>query len=628
MSESSYVGVPPDSTGKKVAAEARSGFLFDGEVNGGLASGNVITGATSGATGTITAIVRDGYAANSGEIYLKEVTGTFVNDENIQISGQTRAVVNGSQADRVTQHVVLADPDNPDNKQKITASGSQLTEFAEGSPIFSPFGRLEMAHNQLIKEYAFQYHSWPQSFYDDTANGSTLTHESARGTVLMTTPTTSNSSVTRTSHFYNPYIPGVGTLFMITAEVGDSGKANVTRRWGFYDDNNGFFFELSGTALRIVRRSSTSGSPVDTVVEQANWNADNLLGPASPPGSSSAIDLTLANIYWIDFQWLGAGVVHYGTYNADGKRVICHTMKHANTVSLPYTKTASLPVRWEQFNTGASGSSSEFRVGCTATYHDVLFNIGGQNRSDYRGPMNIASADGEVAMIGIQPKLTYFGVTNHNLIRFDRLDVSVNSDATSPVLVRARSDTTENGEYPWTWVDQGTLYISEVAKPSDTNVGVASVAVNSGGTGYVVDDILTVAGGTGTAATLRVTSVSGGVIDGIDVETSGDYSVAPTTTANAVTGGSGTTATIDLTMTNPQWKYTATANTYISKTAIVGPGQTLSFFNEAGKNQHENEIFLENNGTVPRNLVFTVEVLEPASTADVSFAANWKEVIS
>jgi len=92
-----------------------------------------------------------------------------------------------------------------------------------------------------------------------------------------------------------------------------------------------------------------------------------------------------------------------------------------------------------------------------------------------------------------------------------------------------------------------------------TNNGVSAVAINSGTavTGaYVKGDILTVAGGTTTgpgAATLEVTAVSGGNITGVKVKMSGAYSVNPTTTANAVTGGSGTGATMDLTMLAYGW---------------------------------------------------------------------------
>lgn len=79
---------------------------------------------------------------------------------------------------------------------------------------------------------------------------------------------------------------------------------------------------------------------------------------------------------------------------------------------------------------------------------------------------------------------------------------------------------------------------------------IGAVAINDGGMAtYIVDEILTAAGGTFTrAATFRVTSVNTGVIDGIEVVDPGEYTELPSLTANAVTGGSGSAALMDLTV--------------------------------------------------------------------------------
>ena len=66
-----------------------------------------------------------------------------------------------------------------------------------------------------------------------------------------------------------------------------------------------------------------------------------------------------------------------------------------------------------------------------------------------------------------------------------------------------------------------------VAEEIGADSVVISVAIADGGTGYDVADVLTVVGGTGTVATLRVTSESGNVIDGIEILTGGSYSVVP-----------------------------------------------------------------------------------------------------
>jgi hypothetical protein len=79
---------------------------------------------------------------------------------------------------------------------------------------------------------------------------------------------------------------------------------------------------------------------------------------------------------------------------------------------------------------------------------------------------------------------------------------------------------------------------------------IGAVTLNSGGVAtYVVDDILTVSGGTAIrAATIRVVTVSTGVITAAELVDPGHYTVLPATmTANPVTGGGGTAATFDLT---------------------------------------------------------------------------------
>lgn len=71
------------------------------------------------------------------------------------------------------------------------------------------------------------------------------------------------------------------------------------------------------------------------------------------------------------------------------------------------------------------------------------------------------------------------------------------------------------------------------------------VSIVSGGTGYTVNDELTVSGGTGTAVTLVVTKVSAGVITEVLPLTTGNYSAIPTNPVS-VTGGTGSSATFNL----------------------------------------------------------------------------------
>lgn len=96
---------------------------------------------------------------------------------------------------------------------------------------------------------------------------------------------------------------------------------------------------------------------------------------------------------------------------------------------------------------------------------------------------------------------------------------------------------------------------------------VQTASIVSGGTGYSVSDVLTVSGGTGTAATLTVDSVNSGVITGVSVTTGGSYSDNPTNPAS-VTGGGGSGATFNLNISG-QFDYTYTYSTDINITVIV-----------------------------------------------------------
>jgi hypothetical protein len=108
---------------------------------------------------------------------------------------------------------------------------------------------------------------------------------------------------------------------------------------------------------------------------------------------------------------------------------------------------------------------------------------------------------------------------------------------------------------------------------SMVNVGAT---VQSGGTGYSVNDVLTVVGGTptGIAATLTVTSVSSGVITSVSATNFGQYTVLPTNPVS-VTGGTGSSATLNLTWTigtNPSFTITNAGSGYVEQPTVTISG--------------------------------------------------------
>lgn len=409
----SFVQVPPQSTGKKIATEERTELFYSGLTVSRINVGDTLTGSVTGVSGVVTGIITEGYNSGQGEIYLRRVTGTFQPGEFLQRDGITIATVDSSLGDQATlniQKVVITDPNNLEFNQRIDRFGATVNTFNEGSPVFGSFGTLNVGEPQTIKDYRFAYGLNSVLFHDIQTGGGIISYEGDSGAVLLTNSTAPGAISKRTSNYYHPYTPGVGHNIEMTVRAGDIGKNNLRRRWGYFDDNDGIFFESVGTELFIVLRSSVSGVVEDIRVPQSEWNKDRLDGSDS---ISFDLNPSYPNIYWMDMQWLGAGRVTFGVIEQGGTRLVAHRIENANNdVHFPYMRTASLPIRVEQENLGATSSSSEMRFVCASVKHASKIAITGTKHSDSSNVRTVAAIDGPVPILSVRPKLLFAGRTN------------------------------------------------------------------------------------------------------------------------------------------------------------------------------------------------------------------------
>jgi hypothetical protein len=446
MSTSS-IRVPPDSTGARVSVVERYILDYDNQTVE-FSVGDIVDGVSSGANGTITSIVTEGFAANSGRLYVASPTGTFIDNETLEVSGLSHAAADFTNEGFNSynfQELIIVDPQNPAQRQRIDRFGATLNTFTDGSPVFGAFGSLTTGENQIIKEYTFPYHADTNSFWDQDSLGGAIAHHANTGTVVLSVPTTNNASISRTSNYYHHYSPGVGHLIEMTIQVGDTGKTGVVRRWGYYDDNDGIFFQLSGSTFSVVKRDSTSGSPVDTVVDQSDFNVDRVDGSDS---IGFTLDLSKSNIFWIDLQWLGAGRVRTGVFDQAGTRLLMHTFEHANESNLPYMRTASLPLRVEQYNIATSASTSEIRWGCASVKHTSKVKMTGHRQSADTGGslIRIQPSDGEYPVFALRPANNYgaTSIDNRSLIRISSVILYNDTASISPCIFRLRVTDTLN----------------------------------------------------------------------------------------------------------------------------------------------------------------------------------------
>ena len=231
---------------------------------------------------------------------------------------------------------------------QLMANSSTLPISIGGTNV-DAFGRLRVSNPYTLFDSQNRYASDNQFNIVTTGTGTTtyLPNEAA---VKMEVTSGGVGSVIRQSYRSFPYQPGKGLLVLATFVMDGSANTNLTQRVGYFNDQNGVFFQRVDGTYSFVLRSYITGSASDArTVTQANWNGDKLDGTGA---SGLTLDASKAQILWMDFEWLGVGSVRCG-FVINGEYIVCHTFQNANEITSVYMTTAILPMRYEITSTVA-----------------------------------------------------------------------------------------------------------------------------------------------------------------------------------------------------------------------------------------------------------------------------------
>ncbi len=232
------------------------------------------------------------------------------------------------------------------------------------------FGRTRVSNPLTLFDSSHRYRD--NNLWDSLVigTGSTVGFATTAGLVNMTVGVGSTASVIRETTKVFSYQPGKSLLTMNTFVLNPP-KENLRQRVGYFGDDNGIYFEVDGTTAYFVERSLSLGT--ETRVSQSNWNIDKLDGTGV---SGITLDLTKAQILWMDIEWLGLGNVRLG-FIIDGKFIHAHTFQHANIIQSTYITTASLPLRYEISNTGITTSASTLKQVCSTVISEGGYELRG-----------------------------------------------------------------------------------------------------------------------------------------------------------------------------------------------------------------------------------------------------------
>jgi hypothetical protein len=234
------------------------------------------------------------------------------------------------------------------------------------------FGRTKVSNPYTLFDSQHRYKD-SGDFSDETSGTATVSYLPNESTALLTIGTASGDKITRESKKVFPYQPGKSLQVMQTFVFAPP-KAGLRQRAGYFSRQNGVYLEQDGLNAYLVIRSFVTGQVVNLRVPQSEWNVDRLDGTGP---TDLVLDLTKAQIFITEYEWLGAGSIRVG-FMVNGVFITAHQFNHANLISTVYITTATLPVRYEIENTAATSSSSAMRQICAS----VLSNGGYQRTSE------------------------------------------------------------------------------------------------------------------------------------------------------------------------------------------------------------------------------------------------------
>lgn len=327
----------------------------------------------------------------------------------------------------------------------------QILKQGADSGAVDAFGRQRVSQPFTLFDSVLR-HSKNAGLWNETISGGTSVHLPNESSVLMTV-TASGHSVLRRTRKRFPYQPGKG-LNVLQSFAGSTPQAGLIQEVGLYDNNNGIMLRASGTTVQFVIRSSTTGSPEETVVNQNEWNID----------AAQWLNFSKTNIFTTDLEWLGVGRVRCG-FVLDGEYYYCHEFNHANALDTVYMTTAILPLSYAvRAVATVSGSMKQI---CSNVASEGGYEPAGAIYIDGRGASNFASISSETMVAAI--RMTS-GRTD-NLILPSQVDASLGGKQNDNVVAqwRMRLNPTISG----TWAD---------AENGRGNVQTMSSGTFSGGT--------------------------------------------------------------------------------------------------------------------------------------------------
>ncbi len=359
----------------------------------------------------------------------------------------------------------------------VTATINGEVSVAGANP--DAFGRARVSELFTLGDYKHIYAIDP-NFLDSIYGGGNVVFYPDQACCVLSTGSNTAAYAIHQTKFYHHYQPGKSQLIYSSVNF-RAPHRNVTKRTGYFDDNDGIYFEQVGSdtangnvvsastqTLNWVIRTYVGGSPSEadystTVngvpytykrrVPQSEWNIDPCDG-TGPSGFN--LDITKTQLAWIDFQWLGVGRVRCGFVH-NGESITAHEYYHSNVLPTVYISNPNLPVRCEIRNTGTTTGGASDQI-CATVMSEGGYVESGIDWSIYT-TARATPTPGQTRfpLVAIRLKNSFKGYANRLGVRPSSLSLFAKTEPIVYEVVKfpsaASLSTTDPGGLVWTSAD-------------------------------------------------------------------------------------------------------------------------------------------------------------------------------
>lgn len=294
--------------------------------------------------------------------------------------------------------------------------------YALDSGSIDAFGRLRASMPTTLFD-SKTLHNKSSLFWSQTAVGTgsdvRFTSELNDASVTLSAANIGAYAIRQTTQRFN-YQPGKSQLAIFTGILNP--VSNAIKRYGLFqsltsapfDPNVGLYFETqtdSASSIAVVQQNNNFLVP-SVSARRENWNIDKLDGTGP---SGKVLTLSAANIFLVDYEWLGVGRVRFGTV-LDGQICYCHSINNAGNVQGAYIRTPNLPVRAEIRQTGAGTSSMKI----------ICCSVMSEGGSDFTGLTRAVNTGDRALTIGAASRKAILGV-RLNAVKLDSVNEVINA---------------------------------------------------------------------------------------------------------------------------------------------------------------------------------------------------------